>query len=291
MPSLQTILGWILSGLVQLLLHWLPVLRTRPVGYDMPYQWFYYNTAGDWFYHIDNETRPDEFWCHQWLEMAFGELRRLAVAEAQEIIDRVRVTLVALIGRVRSEYPSLGAWLNSVWEAMGRYIPAWAGTVRGGLNWLRDRLPGSIRSGFDTWAGYIRGFVSVVYSWAQNRYDRFRDWATDARNWISGVGRRLDDWANSVRAWIEHVRSDPVGYVVGLLGAAWAWLQNVRADSVAWVVGLLGDDWAQLVQFRRRALQFYLNLWSRGAVVLGALVSDPLDFLLTRLEQAVMDRW
>lgn len=291
MPDLLGIVGWILFGLVQLVLYWLPAVRPRPITFGPPIRWWFYNTSDDWYRHLDSSKIPDEHWIHQWLEMAFGDLRRLAVDEAEEAIGRLRSFLLDRVGSIRSGFTSLGSWLDRVWNMIGGSVPAWAGNVRFGLDWLRSRLPASIVSGWDSWSKLIGRYIDVVYDWVMSRYDRFRDFARDAREWISGIGRRLDDWVGSVRGWIERFRSDPAGYVRELLGGAWSWLLTVRADSLAWVTGLLGDDWRALVAFRRSVLQFYLDLWSRGRENLAAFISDPLEFLITRLEQAVMDRW
>lgn len=291
MPDFWTIVGYIFRFVLQYCLYWIPLLRTLPVGRDPPFSWWYYNTWWDWHGHIDSETRPDEHWIRQWGEMAFGSFKEHVLRAAEPYVNAARDWLYGLIGYVRSGYWSIGHWLSTVEGRLGTYLPWWTATIAAGLDWLRYKLPISIRDGWQSWTQLFDAIKATVWQWVLDRYEQARGWADSAIHWVWGTGAMLAHWYNRVVAWLDNFIANPYGAVTGWLGTAWSWLVGFWQNGRAVVLGWLGWEWPSLVTFARTCLAFYHNLWSIGWQVLGDFVADPLGFIYTRLEQAIKDRW
>ncbi|GAH18076.1 unnamed protein product, partial [marine sediment metagenome] len=157
MPSFWDVIGWILHALLQYVLFWIPVLKPLPEPGVPPWPWWIYNTWNDWFWHKDYEGRPDEHLIRQYLEMAFGELKRLTLHEANNALDDAKNWLHGLIGYVRGGYSSLGSWVNALNDRLGDWLPDWAGNVGWGLNYLKNLFPGMIKYGWGSWSDLWEG--------------------------------------------------------------------------------------------------------------------------------------
>jgi len=152
-------------------------------------------------------------------------------------------------------------------------------------------LPYGIRAGWQSWSDLWETIKASVRAWAKDRYDAARAWASDSIQWVRSTGDQLRRWRDQVSSWIDQVRHDPYGYITGYLGSSWTWLLGFSARARATVIEWLGPDWPKLVTFSRDCVSFYYNLWSSSWRVLGDFVADPREFLLDRLESALMDRW
>lgn len=291
MASIWTILGWIFHFVLQYILHWVPLLRTLPVGWSPPAEWWNYNTWWDWFFHVDWESRPDEHWIRQWGEMAFGTLKDRAVHEARTYINAVQNLLLAIVGTVRYGYWSISHWLSTVEGRLGTYLPWWTATIAAGLDWLRYKLPISIRDGWQSWTQLFDAIKATVWQWVWDRYEQARGWADSAIHWVWGTGATLVHWYNRVVAWLDNFIANPYGAVTGWLGVAWSWLVGFWQNGRAIVLGWLGWEWPMLTLFARDCLAFYYNLWWAGWHILGPFVADPLGWLYSRAEQILTDRW
>lgn len=291
MPSFWDILGWILHALLQYILFWVPVLKPYPESEYPPYPWYTYNSWSDWFAHRDGEWRPDEHLIRQYLEMGFGELKRLTLHEAGTALDSAKSWLRGLIGSVRSGYSSLGHWLDVVNRRLGDWLPGWASTVGVGLQKLNELFPTSIRYKWESWSNLFEGIKQSVRDWVWGRYESFRSWANEAINWVRGAGQSIRGWWDRSRDWLDRLRNDPYGTIAHYLGAGWRWLAGFWQRWRDEVLGLLGWDWPRLKAFSQSCLTFYFNLWSQGWATLDSFVRDPRSFIMDRLEQAIMDRW
>lgn len=291
MLSLWTILSWTFYGLVRYVMQWIPLITPFKVYRSIPSQWWAYNSWSDWMHYNDNNGGPDERWCKAWLKMCLGELEKRILARAKTVVDNVKSFLIRLVGYIRVGFSNLGAWVDFVQRQVGYYLPSWASNISWALGWLRAKLPLSIRYGWQSWDQLWEGIKTSVKNWAQWMYDLAKQRAYAAWDWVLWTGQSILAWRDRVAGWIDYVRTNTYGWITGYLGAAWYWLVAFRNNPLAWVSQWLGDDWRRLVEFKNGPLTFYYNLWSAGWRTLSDFVADPLGFVLSRMEQAVMDRW
>jgi hypothetical protein len=291
MPSLWTILDWLFYGLVRYVLYLIPGLRAPVVDRGPPGEWWRYNDYYDWAQATADGGHPALAWIQSWLEMTLGELARYATEKAKPYVDALKVVVFGTIGGIRPGFPSMGGWVQWLQSAIGYLVPAWAGTLGGGLIWLRDRFPSGIRLGFQSWYDIWEEIKSAVRSWAMDRYDAARSWASQSLSWISDVGDRLKDWRDRVAGWIDHVKSNPMGWIEQILGSGIHWLLAFAVSPTSIVLSWLAPDWPRLVTFAQDCLSFYYGLWSSGWQVLADIVADPRRWIMERLESAIMDRW
>lgn len=291
MPSIWEILGWAFYGAIRYVLFWIPLVTPFRVDIGIPASWWRYNGWSDWEHRDDNNGGPDEHWLNSWFEMVIGEFKRLIIHEADEALSAAKRYLLGLIGGVQAGLGSIGGWAQKLDDWIGGYVPGWAGTISGGLNWLRVRLPEAIRYGWDSWAGIFASIRQTVYDWVRARYDAFRDLAHRAWSWVLGDGSLLKRWYDRAAGWIDAFRVNPYGYITGLLGGAWSWLLAFRDRGREIVLGWLGPDMPPLLTFARDCVTFYYNLWALGWRELGEFVSDPLGYLYDRAERILVDRW
>jgi len=293
MPTtpIWTILEWFLYGAVRWVLYWIPLVTPFSVDRSVPWQWYRYNDGYDWSHRNDNNGGPDEHWLNSWFEMALGELKVLILEESKPYVNAVRDAWRSLLGSVWGAFPSMGAWVQHVQLMIGLTIPPWTANVVSGLGWLRGTFPLVVREGWASWDELWEGIKSSVRNWAISRYDQARAWASDNLWWVANVGESLRSWRDSVAAWIQGVRSNPWGWVLSVIGPGLPWLLEFQRDARAWVISWLGPEWTELVSFRNGPLRFYYNLWSRGWESLAQLIEDPGEWLRSRLEAALLDRW
>lgn len=308
-----TILEWFFYGIIRYIIFWIPYLTPPAVERGAPWQWWRYNGWSDWQHHDDNNGGPDEHWLQCWFRMIAGEAKLLVIEEAKDIVEVASDVLRGLIGTVRGGYASISEWLSVVSARLGWSLPSWASSAIGGLIWLYLKLPQTIRDGWQSWSDIWESIKYSVRAWARDRYDAFRDWADWAWDWVVDRGQTLWSWRDRIRGlidsfvtdpygfvvgllgaawlWVLSFFNNPYGYVTGLLGAAWGWLLAFRSSPVSWVVSWLGDTWSDLVAFRDGPLTFYYNLWSTSWELISDFVSDPFGFVIDHLEQAIIERW
>lgn len=286
-----TILDWILYGAVRYVMIWIPLVTPFRVDRTVPWQWWRYNSADDWYHAFANNGGPDEHWCARWFGMILEELKLLIVRSAEPYVDVAKAALASLIGSVWTIFPSLGAWLQHVQLQIGLSLPNWAESVSSGLDWLRNKLPAEIRLGFGSWDELWESIKSSVRNWVIARYDQARQWADEHQWWIVSVGESLRTWRDSVRDWIQTVRLNPWSWVLSVIGPGLPWLLSFYQNARDWVLSWLGPEWVELVSFRNGPLRFYFDLWSRGWQSLAQLIDDPRSWLEQRLEDLLLDRW
>ena len=289
--TIWTVLDWILYGLVRYILYLIPLVKAPRVDRTIPNEWWAYNSYADWRSREADGGYPDGEWCRSWLEMAFGELAKLATEQAKPYTDAIKSFLLGVIGYIPSRFASTGSWVNWLEDLTGGFAPFFAASLGAASVWLYDRFPGGIVQGWQSWSDIWENIKASVRSWARSQYDQARVWASDNVHWIWNVGESLRAWRDSVRGWIEHVQNDPRGWVLGLIGPGIDWLLAFALSPVSIVVSWLGPDWPKLQTFGRDCVSFYYDLWSAGWRTLGEFVNDPKGFLMDRLERAIMDRW
>jgi len=289
--SFWDILNFIFHGILQYILFWTPVLRTLSVGYSPPWQWYRYNSFNDWYGHIDSNTRPDEHWIRQYLEMSFGEFKALVLREAKPYVDAAKNTLLAVTGYARAGFRNIADWSYWLERLFGYPLPWWASSVKSGLLWLRGKLPAGIREAWMTWDAIFDGIKNTVKNWATARYDQARQRAFGAYDWIVDLGDGLRQWRDRVAGWLDYVRNNPYHFIASALGATWGWLVWFARRPLEIVTFWRGPEWPKLLTFSRQCLNFYYNLWARGWRVLGDFIDNPLGFLYSRIEQMLVDRW
>lgn len=291
MLSLWTILSWTFYGLVRYVMQWIPLITPFKVYRSIPSQWWAYNSWSDWMHYNDNNGGPDERWCKAWLKMCLGELEKRILKRAKAVVDDVKAFLIRLVGYIRVGFSNLGAWVDFVQRQVGYYLPSWASNISWALGWLRGKLPLAIRYGWQNWDEIWEGIKESVRNWARSMYDSAKSSAFAAWHWVLWTGEAILAWRNRVAGWLDYVRENSYQWIRGRLGSAWDWLVGFRNNPLGWISQWLGDDWRKLVEFKNGPLTFYYNLWSYGWRTLSDFVADPLGFVLSRMEQAVMDRW
>lgn len=291
MPNIALLVDWYFYGFIRYVIYWIPLLTPPSVNRAMPWQWLKYSSIWTWLQKGANKGGPTEAWLQDWFRMAFGESLLLTEFVAQPYVDRVKATLLAVIGIVSSNFGSLSRWIGQIQDWLGLPLPWWSSTVHDGLSWLRAKLPQGIRDAWQTWDAIFDGIADGVRAWVRGVYDHFRKLASDAWNWAFNQGEMLLRWYNHVRGWIDAFRSDPYGTIAGLLGSAWWWLLDFRNRGRAYILYWLGPDIYKALTFARDCSTFYYNLWARGWRVLSDLIDDPVDYLYTRIEQMFVDRW
>lgn len=289
--SLWEFLDWLFYGLVRYVLWWIPVVQPFPVDRSVPRHWWEYNTWTDWYLHLDGNKRPDEHWCRQWLEMTFGEFKRLVADVADSFTRSVRDALLRLIGYVRSGYASLGQWVDKIEERAGTYLPWFASTLSGGLTFLFNLLPTGIRQQYQSWDDLFRGIRDGAVAIVRNLIDEARRWASEARSWIFTQGQHVYEFYTDVQRFVRDFKNDPRGTITRLLGSAWTFLAAFALSPVGIVLSWLGPDWQGWVTFNAGPAAFLYNLWSTHHDEIARLFSEPREWVMSRLEQAIMDRW
>lgn len=291
MPDLWLILSWLYHGLTQYALYWIPLLNPFPEEEWPPGAWWWSNTWDDWFGHLDGQRRPDEYLIQRWFVMIATEGKRLVLREAREYVDGLYDWLANSIGGIRWDFPSLGAWLGVVEDRIGYALPWWVTTLADAVDWLRDRLPESIREGWKGWDTLFEEIGSGIRDWVALKYDYAKSVAIWARDWITEKGVALDTWWNDAHVWLDWFREDSYAALVGLLGEVWDWVQDFRDHGPDRVRGWLGPDFPRLLTFSRDCVGFYYNLWSIGWSELVDLVTDPRAWVIRRVERALEERW
>lgn len=289
--SLWTLIDWGFYGLVRYIMVWIPFVTPFHVGKSLPSQWWKYNSYGDWLHKDDNKGGPDEHWCRAWLKMVAGEFESRFIDKAKDVIGDIKGYLLGKLGYIKSGHSSMGSWVGWLNGLVGSALPGWAYSVTWGLGWLRDRLPTAIQQGWKSWDSLFESIKTSVKNWVMAVYDAFKSKALDAWSWVVYSGGMLVSWYNAVKGWIDHFRSNPYGYIAGLLGWGWSWLLAFAAAPVGFVLAWLGNDWKVLQSFAQGPLGFYYNLWSNWADLLCEFVNDPVAFIYARLERALSDRW
>lgn len=291
MTFISTILEWLFYGAVRYVLLWVPLVTPFRVDRSIPSPWWKYNGYGDWMHRDDNNGGPDEHWLQAWFRMAVGEFKLLVLDEAKPYVDAAKRALQTLVGYIRAGFPSMGGWVNWLQGAVGYVTPFFASNLGAAAVWLYDRFPAGIRQGWQSWSGLWENIKASVRSWARSQYDQAKVWAGNNLGWISGIGESLRWWRDRVAGWIDNVRGNPRGWIVGVLGSGIDWLLAFALSPVSLVLSWLGPEWPKLQTFARDCVPFFYNLWSAGWRTLSEFVRDPLHFMISRLEQAVMDRW
>lgn len=291
MPSLGLLIDWFFYGFIRYVVYWIPLLTPPSVNRAMPWQWLKYNSFWIWLQKGLNKGGPTESWLQGWFSMTFGESLLLAEITAQPYVDRIKEVLESAIGSVASGFGSLSLWIGRVQGWLGLPLPWWSSTVHAGLSWLRAKLPQGIRDAWQTWDGIFDGIKSYARDWVTARYEQAKQWARTAFDWAVNAGQSLINWRNRVAGWIDAFRANPYGTISSYLGFAWGWLHNFRNNGRAIVLGWLGSDIYKLLLFGRDCVSFYYNLWARGWRVLSDLIDDPVEYLYTRIERMLVDRW
>lgn len=289
--SLWTFLDWLFYGLIRYILWWVPVVQPFRVDRTIPGHWWMYNTYYDWYEHLDGDKRPDEHWIQQWLEMTFGEFKRLVASAAEDLARGIRDYLLALIGYVRSGFPSLGAWIDAIGSLVGDSLPFFASTLSGGLAFLYSLLPVGIRNEYKTWGELFDGIRDAAVSIARGLVDAVRHLAEDAHRWVFDQGQRVYDFYGDVQHFVRDLVRDPRGTITGVLGDTWAFLVMFALSPVSIVLSWLGPDWTAWLTFNAGPAAFLYNLWSTYHDEIADLFEDPRGWVMDRLESAIMDRW
>lgn len=270
---------------------WAPFIAPLPVDINPPWQWYRYSSWNDWYDNLDDDNRPNEFWLSRWFVMVVHEARLHGTTLAEQYTNGVRDWLLSVIGPLRAGFPSTGDWLWYVDSMVGFNLPGWVVSVVWGLDWLRDKLPVSIRDGWQTWSEIWDTIKASVRDWAIARYDAAKWYAELYYAWRVAVGDWLSSWYLEVRDWVLAFKFDPYYTITGYLGGAWDWLIWFASSPQTIVASWLGWEWQVLGVFARDCLTFYYNLWADGWSELASLVSDPLTWVYDRVEAVVIDRW
>lgn len=291
MPNIGLLVDWFFYGFIRYVVYWIPLLTPPSVNRAMPWQWLKYSSIWIWLQKGANKGGPTEAWLQDWFRMIFGEALLLAEITAMPYVDRAKEVLESAIGSVASGIGSLSAWIGQVQGWLGLPLPWWSGTVHNGLTWLRGKLPQGIRDAWQTWDGIFDGIKSYARDWVMARYEQAKTWARTAFDWAVNAGQSLITWRNRVAGWIDAFVANPYGTIVGYLGYAWQWLSGFQVNGRAIVLGWLGPNIYKALKFARDCSVFYYNLWHRGWRVLADLVDDPVEYLYSRIERMLVDRW
>jgi len=286
-----SILDWLFYGAVRYVLLWVPFVTPPRVDRGIPSLWWYYNSWNDWDHKDDNNGGPDERWCQAWFRMALGGFELLVLQEAKPYVDEAKNWLRGIIGGIKSGFASLGDWTNWLQVAVGAAVPWWTPNLAAGVDRLRGWFPDAIYNGWLAWNDIWTSIKADVRNWARNEYDRARDFAYQARDWVSGVGDGLRLWRDKVAGWIDNFRANPYGFITGVLGSGWSWLLGFYPRARETVIGWLGPDWVRLTNFARDCSVFYYNLWSLGWRTLSDFIADPVGFVGDRLEAYLLKKW
>lgn len=289
--SIATLLEWFFYGLIRYILLWVPLVNPFPVDRAIPNEWWFYNDFLDWLHRDDVGGGPDEQWLQAWFRMVWGEAKKLVNSEAQRYTDAAKQWLRDRIGYIKSGWANLGSWLLFVEQRIGSFLPSFAPTVSEGLNWLRSRLPETIRNLWQSWDQLFDSIKQSVEMRIRSLYERTKEWAAYAYDWVIAAGRILDAWRQRVQGFLDALRNDPYGTVTGWLGEAWQWLREFRNRGRDQVLEWLGPDIGPLLTFARDCVVFYYNLWSLGWQELGAFVEHPGEWLYDRAERILINRW
>jgi len=289
--DIWTLIDWFFYGFVRYVLFWIPLLTPFSVDRHIPWQWWRYNGIYDWWHKNDNNGGPDEHWLQAWFRMVFGEALLTATESAKPYIDALRTWAEAVIGGVQVGMGSLGRWAQKLDDWIGGWVPLWAGSLSGGLLWLRDRLPAAIRYGWQSWGQIWQAIKDDVKDWVRGYVDLFRQMADTALSWTRDTGQRLDQWYRDVSGWLAGVRSAPYEWIAGWLGWTWTWLRGFSVRGRDQVLEWMGPNIGQLLLFGRDCVRFYYQLWAVGWCELGEFVEDPRHYVVDLLERVLVERW
>lgn len=177
------------------------------------------------------------------------------------LVDAVSV----LLGSLLHGYTTFSIWIDAIRGRVGTYVPWWTTTLAAGLVWLRSKFPTAIRDATSTWDDIWGSIKTAVKDWAKARFDAAIAWLNNTVSALVTGYNTVRAWYDLVSTWVTNFKNNPVGTVVGWLGAAWTAWTGVRTGIV----------------------NFYNNVWVPFKVGLHDFLDHPVLWMEDRVTEEV----
>lgn len=276
--ALIDILLWIVRGWWQyfVLDHGLPSWLKLAEGTTAPAFWRDYYSQWQWEYYLDDNGKPTHLiWASRYRTCATRAFNAWVGVQTRAARDAAISAINAALGSLLHGYTTFSAWIETIWNRVGTAMPWWTVNVVSGLSKLYYWLPSAIRSATSTWDDIWDAIKTAVKEWAKARFDAAIAWLNNTISWLTTGYNTVRAWYDIVATWVTNFYNNPIGTVVGWLGAAWTFLTG------AWT-GLK---------------DFYNNVWVPFKVSLHDFFDHPVLWLYDRFDEEadnyieILSRW
>lgn len=285
------ILFWIIHGIKQLILLWIPLLNPEAEYGTPPQFWLDHVDWDMWYAHLDADRRPDSTWIWYWNWAAWrtlgGWCDEIFIGARNAAVDWVR----SFTGWLLYGYATFAEWIDAIHVRVGDWIPAWTTSLAAGLNDVWWMLPYTVRERVHTFGQFIDQLLDDLWDQITNYYLLFVQRVGYVYDWLVYTGVTIEDWFVTVGNFVLDFSRHPAAYVVGWLGEAWNWVLYFWSDPGGYIENLLSPTWTRIYVFARDCLNFWYNLWGSYAAILADFLADPLGWIYDRVEDELIDRW
>jgi len=190
------------------------------------------------------------------------------VAQAADNVARPLANAISnLLGSLLHSYTTFSAWIETLWDRVGHYLPPWATSISHAAIKLYKWFPTAIVHGWESWNDIWESIKTAVKSWAQTQFDAAKLWVANNAPWVIDWINFLGNWYYFAGEWINSFKANPYGTVAGWLGGAWSTWTRIYGSILA----------------------FYNLVWVPFKVDLHAFLDHPWLWIQDRIDEEVKD--
>lgn len=287
----EDILKWIVHGIKQFALYWIPLLDPSPEYGSPPGFWLDFYTSSAWYNHIDSNYIPDATWISYWMRASWLTLFAWIVEIGQFAINDAVDWVRSFTGWLQHGYATFAQWLDAIRTRVGTWIPAWTSDLASGLQFVWNLFPYEVREAIHTFGEHLDNALDGLYARVLRYYEQTVADVEFAVSWIVSAGAQIRSWYFDVRDTINAFVDDPGGYIKQRLGTVWDWVVAFWNNPRAYVETLLEPWWTRLYVFARDCLNYWYDVWGIHAQTLSNFLAAPLAWLYDRVEDELISRW
>jgi hypothetical protein len=285
------ILAWLVHGLMQLARIAIPFVSADPENGPIPSWWAKWFTPQFWYENLDSYNRPNWNWAISWTNGTLWLIAEWAEETGNIAANVVKGALLATIGTLPFDIPTVSLWIIRIANQVGTSMVSFASSLVEAAQKLYYMFPYLISVAGQTWDYVFSLIKTEVYGTIQNAYAAVVTFATDAWAWVLNTGDAIHQIVIDNNSWWVSLRSNPLAFLVSILGQPWDWLIDLRNNFYSHVISILGQPWHDLITFWQGPLWFWFNIWSQNAGAIANLCADPGGAIKSWLENELNRIW